>query len=83
MQLMPGTAKQLGVTDIYDPGQNIMGGTKYLSMYYNKYGNWTDTLGAYNAGEDRVAKYGGGANIPFKETQDYITSIKNKVPQYF
>jgi hypothetical protein len=83
MQLMPGTAKWLGVTDINDPGQNIMGGTKYLSMYYTKYGNWTDTLGAYNAGENRVSQYGGGANIPFKETQDYLTSIKNKVPQYF
>jgi len=83
MQLMPGTARSLGVTDPFDPGQNVMAGTKYLSMNYQQFGNWTDTLGAYNAGPDRIRQYGSGANIPFKKTQDYIANIKGIVPQYF
>jgi hypothetical protein len=76
MQLMPDTAKSLGVTDPYNAEQNINGGAKYLSNLLKKYdGDIDKTLAAYNAGPGNVAKYGGVP--PFKETQNYISKIKS------
>ncbi len=80
MQLMPATAKELGVTDSFDAQQNIMGGAKYISGLLKKYdGNTKLALAAYNAGSGNVKKYGGIP--PFEETQNYVKKVINYMQQ--
>lgn len=75
MQLMPATARRLGVTNIYDPKQNIEGGVKYLRILMNMFDqNVTLALAGYNAGEGAVIRY--GRNVPpFNETREYVRRI--------
>jgi soluble lytic murein transglycosylase-like protein len=76
MQLMPATAVELGVTDPYDPAQNIRGGVAYLRQLLDKYDSNVDlALAAYNAGPTAVAKY--GTIPPYRETRNYVLKIRN------
>jgi len=74
MQLMPATAASLGVTNPFDPAQNIDAGARYFSQLLSQFGGDTSlALAAYNAGPGSVSKYGGIP--PFAETQNYVSSI--------
>jgi len=75
MQLMPGTAKEMYVSDAWDPAQNIEGGARYLRILANQYGgDMVKTLAAYNAGPDAVRRAGGAVpSIP--ETQEYVRKV--------
>ena len=74
MQLMPFTAKELGIDDAYDAKSNIMGGAKLIAKLLDKYdGNKTLALAAYNAGSSNVDKYSGVP--PFNETQNYVRKV--------
>ncbi len=80
MQLMPETAKDLGVTNAFDPAQNVDGGTKHLKYLIEKYdGKLALALAAYNAGEGTVGKYGGIP--PYSETIQYIEKIERLIEQ--
>ena len=81
MQLMPGTAKGLGVTNPYDAEQNVKGGTKMLANLLKTYGgNKELALAAYNAGGGAVKKYGGIP--PYGETQRYVKNVLNIYNRY-
>lgn len=74
MQLMPGTAAQMGVRDPWNPHENILGGIKYLAQMMQEFGGNTHlALAAYNAGPGAVRKYGGIP--PYAETQNYVAKI--------
>jgi hypothetical protein len=76
MQLMPGTARELGV-DMSDPLQNITGGLTYIRQQMSKFGSLPLALAAYNAGPGAVSEYGGIP--PYAETQDYVKKILGRV----
>jgi soluble lytic murein transglycosylase-like protein len=78
MQLMPGTAVRFGVTNIFDPQQNIEGGSRYLKFLLDRFdGDLSLTLAGYNAGEGAVEKY--GFRIPpYAETQEYVRRISQR-----
>jgi hypothetical protein len=81
MQLMPGTAQDMGVYKIFDPTQNIAGGTQYLSKMKKLFNDdVTLVLAGYNAGPGNVKKYNGVP--PFKETQNYVRRVQQLQRQY-
>lgn len=81
MQLIPETAERMMVRDIYDPRENIFGGTRFLRVLANTFnGDIVLTLASYNAGEGAVMRYGGVP--PYPETQDYVARVLAYYRQY-
>jgi hypothetical protein len=77
MQLLPQTAARFGVTNVFDPQQNIEAGTKYLKELLVRYnGDLSLSLAAYNAGPDRVEQY--RSVPPYRETRDYVRRVTEK-----
>ncbi|MGH8490738.1 MAG: lytic transglycosylase domain-containing protein [Gammaproteobacteria bacterium] len=76
MQLMPATAQRFGVTDSFDPAQNVVGGIRYLS-WLGQFFNWNVPLmlSGYSAGEGAVLKHGGIP--PYRETRRYVVTVLN------
>jgi soluble lytic murein transglycosylase-like protein len=81
MQLMPGTAAALGVSDPYDPAQNVAGGTKYIKQLLDHFnGDVPLAVAAYNAGPGAVEKYGGVP--PYAETKNYVQNVLSSYAKY-
>ena len=81
MQLMPGTASDMGVKNIFDPAENIAGGTQYLSKMMRLFGSESLALAAYNAGPGRVRR--SGNRIPnIRETQNYVRQVQQRKRRY-
>ncbi len=80
MQIVPDTARILGIRDPFDPQQNVAAGTKYLRYLMNRYKNETMALAAYNAGPGNVARFGGVP--PFGETRSYIAKVNRRTHRY-
>jgi len=81
MQLMPATALEMGVTNIFDPAQNIAGGTQYLSKMMELFNNNVSlALAGYNAGPENVKKYNGIP--PFNETQNYVKLVTKRYQEF-
>jgi len=80
MQLMDATAAILGVEDVFDPQQNIMGGAKYIREQFDRFYDWEKALAAYNAGPNAVKKYNGIP--PYKETKNYVQKVMQNWRNY-
>ncbi len=76
MQLMPGTAREVGVVDPFDPRQNVMGGARYLRKMYDMFGNLRMAVAAYNAGPGAVQKH--GKVPPYRETLRYVDTVLSR-----
>ena len=77
MQLIPSTARRFGVSNVFDPADNVQGGARYLKYLLALYkGDEALALAAYNAGEGAVARYGGVP--PFAETQEYVAKVRQR-----
>ena len=80
MQIIPDTARDLGITDPFNPEENIAAGTKYFRYLLNRFENEAVALAAYNAGEGKVERC---RCIPdFRETRDYITRVNRRTDRY-
>jgi soluble lytic murein transglycosylase-like protein len=73
MQLMPATAEFVGVEDPFHAEQNVRGGSRYLAHLFSRYGDWSRTLAAYNAGPEAVDRHGGIP--PYAETREYVDRV--------
>ena len=80
MQLMPATARELGVLDPLRAEENVHGGARYLRHLHDRFGSWTHTLAAYNAGPTAVTRYQGVP--PYGETQQYVRRVLTYYRRY-